>query len=444
MEKRFFLLTLGCAKNQVDSRGIAARLTAAGWRRQEEAEGAGLLICNTCGFITSAKEESIDSILALAAVKAAHPGSRLVVCGCFPQRNGAELAAELPEVDLFLGTDAADTILAALDTRGLAVNPAGTDYDPAVGYDLLPGGKSAYLKIAEGCDNRCAYCAIPLIRGQFRTRPAAAILAEAALLAHEHGVLELNLISQDTSLWHDPGNPAYRLPELLADLEQVPGLEWIRALYLHPAHIDDALIRALGRGGKILPYFDIPVQHLADPVLARMGRRTTWENIRSLVTRIRENVPAAVLRTTCITGFPGETDADFMLLLKRIREIGFDKLGAFRYSQEEGTPAALMPDTVNKKTAAARYRKLMLLQRRISAKRLARHIGSVLPVLIEERLAAADGEAGTLYIGRSPHDAPDVDGAVVVHTGRTEDLTGRIVPVRIGKSSDYDLYGETE
>ena len=437
MAGSFFLLTLGCAKNMVDSRGIRESLVQAGWTSTETAEEADLLICNSCGFITPAKEEAIETILAMGEIKERYPEKKIIMCGCFPQRNAEELAAELPEVDAFFGTDAAEHIAKYPLKERVVVHPHPEGpYTPGTGYDILPGGKSAYLKIAEGCDNCCSYCAIPLIRGSFRARPAADILKEAEYLVREKGILEINLISQDTTAWYDPENQEYRLEQLLRDIAKIEGLAWIRPLYLHPAHLRPEIIDAICSGGKILPYFDLPVQHLSDPILKDMGRKTDWKTIRTLCSTIRAKQPLATLRTTVIAGYPGESDEDFRLLCERLEEIGFDKLGAFAYSPEEGTVAGSRqpePEILVKK----RYDRIMRLQKRISTDRLRNQTGRTVPVLIEEKV---EGEEN-LFIGRSPADAPDVDGCVVV-SSKKEDIIGTIIPVKILRTTEYDLYGE--
>ena len=437
MSGSFFLLTLGCAKNQVDSRGISENLLRAGWHQCEEAEKADLLICNTCAFITPAKEEAIETILAMAEIKQQYPEKKIMMCGCFPQRNAEELAAELPEVDAFFGTDAADTIVAHLNNEKIVVNPhPKTPYTPQIGYDLLPGGRSAYLKIAEGCDNCCSYCAIPIIRGNFRPRPASAIINEAKMLVQEMGILEINLISQDTTMYYDPENPEYRLEHLLNDLNTIEGLSWLRPLYLHPAHLRPEIIETMCSGGKILPYFDLPVQHLSDHILEKMGRMIGWEQIKELCLQIRTASPQATLRTTIIVGYPEETEEDFTLLSSRLQEIHFDKLGAFKYSPEEGTKASSakpLPAILVEK----RYDKIMRLQKQVSMDILSSKCGSSIPVLIEEKV---EGEEN-LYIGRSQADAPDVDGCVVV-SAKKQDIIGTILSVTITQATEYDLYGE--
>lgn len=439
--RTYFLLTLGCPKNQVDSWTLEQRLRSAGYRAVPQPEQAALLIVNTCGFITEAKEESIAAILELAALKHSSPHKRLLVSGCFSQRNAPELARELPEVDAFFGVDCSDELLRHLNDQGLFVYTHDSRPLPADTHGSAPGPGpgSWYLKIGEGCDNRCAYCAIPLIRGPYRPRPARAILAEARRLVSQQGALEINLISQDSARYRAPDREDYTLCRLLDDLEAISGVAWIRVLYLHPAHVDDVLLRRMLQGGKVLPYFDLPVQHLADPLLQSMGRHHTYDDYRRLVDLIRSHNRESSLRSTLIIGFPGETDAHFRLLRERVEQIGFDKLGCFRYSEEDGTDAARRSHKVPAGLAEQRWQEIMELQRSVSARRLARFVGQELPVLIEEQVSDEEG----LALGRSPHDAPDVDGAVVVQSEEVRMLQpGRIVRIMIRKTMEYDLYGE--
>ena len=438
MPALYYLATLGCAKNVVDSADVRRALDAAGWSETGTAELADLLVVNSCGFITPAKQESIDTVLELATRKKA--GARLVMAGCFVQRNAAELAAALPEVDAFFGISFADALAAdplASGPQNLPEPLAGTAYTPGRGYSRDAGPGSAWLKLADGCDNRCSYCAIPLIRGPFRARPAADILAEARLLAGQ-GVAELNLISQDTSRYADPAQAAHDLVWLLDELEKIDGPAWIRLLYLHPATTSDRLLERMTGGGKVLPYFDLPVQALVDETLARMRRRTTWDMLQRQIGRIRELSPVATIRTTLITGYPGESAADQTLTLERMRILAFDKLGCFTYSDEEGTPAAGEAPRIAKSIAARRLHEIMTLQQSISMARLSRHVGQTLPVLVGGPVDA-DGRIS----GRSPADAPDVDGLVkfTLPGGMTPPEPGTVVRVKITGSDAYDLAG---
>lgn len=442
-----YLATLGCAKNVVDSSDVRRAMTAAGWQETDRPSLADLVILNTCGFIKSAKEESIDTILQLAKLK--KPGARLVMAGCFVQRNAAELAKALPEVDAFFGISFADELAENPEFCGvfpLSTPEAGTAYAPCLGASLDAGPGAAWLKISDGCDNRCSYCAIPLIRGPWRPRPAAAILREAAELA-KAGVSEINLISQDSSRYRDPEAAEMDLVRLLDALEEIDGPRWIRVLYLHPATTQARLVSRLLAGGKVVPYFDLPVQALVDSTLERMKRRTSWDDIRRLVDTIRSKNSLATIRTTLITGYPGETATDHALTLKRMEEISFDKLGAFIWSAEEGTAAANEGPRVRPKSAEKRLDEIMRLQQSISARRLRRFRGLTLPVLIGNEPPPAEVEisAGVrICSGRSQGDAPDVDGLVLarIPAGKRVPSPGSFADIRIDSSSEYDLYGE--
>ena len=436
----FFIATQGCAKNAVDSAGAREALLARGWKECPSAREADLIIVNTCGFITPAKEESIEAVLELSAERKA--GAHLVMAGCFVQRNAEELRTALPEVDGFFGINFAEALAADPLFKGLApiVTPAEkTPYHPSPGAEVLSPG-AAWLKLADGCDNRCSYCVIPRIRGPFRARPAAAIIQEARGLAAE-GVVELNLIAQDSSRYADPDNPGSTLLHLLDALEEIEGIEWIRVLYLHPANTHASLVTRMLAGGKVLPYFDLPVQSLIDSTLRRMRRRTTYADIASLAEGIRAKSPDAVIRTTLITGYPGETKHDHSETLKRMRELAFDKLGCFIFSSEEGTDAASEPDQISPKTAAGRYDDIMTAQQEISAGRLKRFVRRSLPVLVCGPLAK---ERPEYFFGRSYQDAPDVDGLVTFKAKQPFPPAGGFVQVRITASEAYDLRGELE
>jgi len=435
--KTFFIETLGCAKNEVDSNNIRHQLLDKGFVEIENPEDADLLITNTCGFIQSAKEESIETILALSEIKKSSNSKRLIVTGCFSQRNSKELAEAIPEVDSFFGVDSAKIMANNIQKSGLFIEKIGNKYKPAVGYSFLENSKSsAYLKIAEGCSNRCTYCAIPIIRGDYRSRPATDIIKEAIELGIK-GITEINLISQDCSNYQDPENNEYKLNHLLEELEKVPFIKWIRVLYLHPAHITSEIIEKMSAGQKTLPYFDIPVQHLSNNMLKTMNRSTNFDKIDNLIKKIREATSEAVIRTTVISGFPGETEEDFNFLYKKLKKIEFDILGCFVYSNEEGTVAANFKDQIPEDVAQIRFEKIMALQAGISEKRLQKQINRTIPVIIEEKVK----EEEYLYIGRSKFFAPDVDGSVVVEATHELEI-GAIVNVTIVKSMQYDLYGE--
>jgi ribosomal protein S12 methylthiotransferase len=445
-----FLASLGCAKNAVDSADARRALLAAGWDETDTPALADMILVNTCGFITPAKQESIDTVLRLAECK--KPGARLVMAGCFVQRNAADLAEALPEVDAFFGINFAEMLAAQPDFSGIAPISWATKaepYSPRLGTSFDAGPGAAWLKISDGCDNCCSYCAIPLIRGPFRARASRDILREAKDLA-QAGIQEINIISQDTSRYADPEDAAFTLIRLLDALEEIDGPRWIRLLYLHPATTSPELVTRMLAGGKVVPYFDLPAQALVDSSLQRMQRRVTYADILRLVDSIRSRNEAATIRSTLITGYPGETARDHALTIQRMHEISLDKLGAFAWSPEEGTPAARERPRVRPATAEQRLDEIMRTQQEISASRLTRYIGKTLPVLICGSTATKDvppsgiktGDAAVW--GRSPADAPDVDGLVCASVLPEKKLpkSGSFADIRISVSSEYDLYGE--
>ena len=428
---RIHLASLGCAKNLVDSERILARLASAGAVVGAGAEEADIIIVNTCGFIAPAKTESIETILELAEHKKRGRCRLLLVMGCLAQRYGAELRERMPEVDGVFGLGGDEAIAKAC---GLSKAKAGSaDH----GRLLLTPKHSAYLRIADGCDNRCAYCTIPLIRGPFRSRPITEVLGEAEQLA-DLGVRELNLIGQDTTMY---GTDLYGRPqiaELLARVSKVPGVKWVRLLYTHPAHFSDALIDSLAGIPKVCPYVDLPLQHLDDAILKRMGRRVTQAQCLDLIERIRERIPGVAIRTTFIVGFPGETPAQFNELLRLVREIRFDHLGAFAYSREEDTAAARMRGQVSERAKAVRLGKLMRAQQEIVFAKNRSMIGETVQVMIDQR----DANGKDVWFGRTRTQAPDVDNVTVV-TGRGL-RPGRFVKARIVGTRGYDLLARKE
>ena len=432
---KFFILTLGCSKNEVDSESIVYSLEAKGLEKSDTPEDADYLIVNTCGFINSAKEESINNILELAELKKYGSDKKLIVTGCFSQISSGDLKLELPEVDSFFGVGQFKALADSVDSSGVFIkSPEEAEINP--GRKGVPS-VSAYIKIAEGCDNNCSYCVIPKIRGSYRSRSIDDIVSEAKSMVNDSGVKELNIISQDSAVYRDSDDPSLRLESLLGRLEEIDGLEWIRVLYLHPAHLSDSLIDKITSSKKVCSYFDIPVQHLSDTVLDGMKRRVNFKRIDELVRRIRGKSSDNVIRTSIILGFPGETEDDFALLIDRIKQIEFDKLGCFTYSRESGAEASEFNNQVSQDIKESRLEKVMLLQSEISEKRMRRFIGKTLSVLIEEKV---EGESD-LYLGRSRYDAPDVDGVVVVNAGNNKILPGSIERVRIEKTMQYDLYG---
>ncbi|MDJ0782144.1 MAG: 30S ribosomal protein S12 methylthiotransferase RimO [Desulfosarcinaceae bacterium] len=439
---KVYLESLGCARNQVDSEEMLARLDAAGWQRTSAPAGADAIVVNTCCFIESAADESIETILSLAAHKKSGRCRKLVVTGCLPERYREATATELPEVDAFLGTGAFDQIAAVLADdlpSGHCLLP-----DP----DTLPSGQiqlrassaphTAYLKIAEGCSRGCTYCIIPRLRGRQRSRPMPVVLAEAAHLA-AGGARELSLVAQDSTAYGRDLDPPVRLAALVAALAAASPDVWIRLLYGHPLSLHDTLLAEVGRWPNICPYFDIPIQHSSSPVLRRMGRGYNREALVQLFAKIRREVPGAILRTTVIVGFPGETEADFEDLLAFVSAIRFDHLGVFTYSDAEDLPSHHLSDPVPETIAAVRYNRLMALQQEISGRCLARFDGATLPVLVEEE------EEPGLWVGRTMAQAPEVDGVTYIRTDPARPAPlGAVVAVKVVDTLEYDLIGELD
>lgn len=441
---KFFLLSLGCPKNEVDAECMSSLLKNGGYRFVTDPREADFLIVNTCAFIESAKREAIDAILDLAAVKAeiAETGRNafLIVSGCLPQRYAKEIAEELPEVDAIVGTAEFHRIVPVcerLKAEGAwlwDVPPRGSTLEHLKrGHSPSPDQAFAWLKIAEGCSNACAFCAIPGIRGRMISRPAEEIVEEAKAFARS-GFRELIVVAQDTTRYGQDlyGKPS--LTALLSELVKIDGISCLRLMYVYGDVFSDELIELMKNEEKILPYLDIPIQHASNSVLAAMRRRDTKESLRSLIHKLREAMPELILRTTVMVGFPGERDEDFRELLEFMREIRFDRLGCFIYSPEEGTVAAKMPQQVPLQIAEDRQKKVMELQRAISAEANQRRIGSVTEVLLEG--IRADGLA---FTGRSYGEAPDIDPAIHV-LAQTPDLKiGDFVPCRIVNADEYEL-----
>jgi len=427
---RVALLTLGCAKNVVDSEQIASLLERAGVEVCHAVSGSDAVVVNTCGFIDPAKEESIGVVLEAAALKGAEGPRALVVTGCLTERYGQELAGLLPEADALVGIDPVAAAHAVLRALELPVDR--TSSSPLLRSRRLTPSAWGYLRISHGCDNRCAYCAIPLIRGPLRSVPRDEVLAEARYLA-SHGVRELNVIAQDTAAYGLDLDGRQGVHLLLRDLCRVPELTWVRLLYAHPAHVYDEMIAVIAGEEKICPYVDLPLQHANDSVLSRMGRKTTRSQIEQLVETLRERIPGVTLRTTFLTGFPGETDAEFEELLQFVRDMRFDRVGCFPYSREEGTPAADMPNQLPEKVAQERCDAVMAAQQPVAFEWAAARIGSRELVLMEEGAPNDDG----LPPARSRAEAPDVDPLVFVD-GDDIPPPGAFVEVKIIGSQGYD------
>jgi ribosomal protein S12 methylthiotransferase len=446
--RKLHLVSLGCAKNQVDSEVMLGRLKQAGWLPTDNPDEAHAIVINTCCFIESASEESIDTIVELADYKKHGRCRRLVVTGCLPERYREKIAQSLPEVDAFLGTGAFDQIELALDPGAASdavvlPDPDRACIDRAHTPRVLTAGHMAYLKIAEGCSKSCTYCIIRKLRGRHRSRAPEDVVTEARELV-ALGVRELVLVAQDTTSYGIDLGPPTTLGSLIHHLAAIPGTgrrkepPWIRVLYGHPESVDEGFIRSVGEHPNVCPYFDIPIQHASARILKRMGRRYGPEELRRLFRRIREIVPGAALRTTVIVGFPGETDRDFQAVLDFIEEIRFDHLGAFVYSDADDLPSHRMRGHVPPATAQDRYDQLMSAQMDIAAEKNQKHIGKTFRVLVEEDLG------NHLFAGRTAFQAPEVDGVTYVNTAQCglPLPIGRFALARINDALEYDLMGE--
>ena len=448
--KNVLFISLGCDKNLVDSEKMLGLLNAAGYQVAQEESEADAIVVNTCCFIHDAKEESIETILEMAEWKKRGRLKALVVTGCMAQRYQEEINQEIPEVDAVIGTTGYTEIVPILDEILGTVEASQKERNSFVNccpsIDLLPdsladkrvvttGGYTAYLKIAEGCNKRCTYCIIPYIRGHYRSFPMEDLLEEAQRLA-EGGVKELILIAQETTVYGMDCYGRKALPELLTKLCKIDGIEWIRILYCYPEEITDELIDVMKKEKKICHYLDIPIQHSEDTILKRMGRRTDRAELVSLVKKLRREIPDIVLRTTLITGFPGETEEEFNNMVDFVDKMEFDRLGVFPYSAEEGTKAAEMDNQIAPDIKESRRDEIMALQQEISAEKAESHIGQEMSVLIEGYLYEDD-----IYIGRTYMDAPKVDGNVFVRA-QEELISGDMVPVRITGANEYDLMGD--
>ena len=455
--KNVLFVSLGCDKNLVDSEKMLGLLNEAGYRVAQEESEADAIVINTCCFIHDAKEESVETILEMAEWKKKGRLKALIVTGCMAQRYQDEIQQEIPEVDAVIGTTGYTEIVPILDE--ILAEAEASQKEAAVeepkeksfvnccpSIDLLPasladkrvvttGGYTAYLKIAEGCNKRCTYCIIPYIRGHYRSFPMEDLLEEARKLA-EGGVKELILIAQETTVYGMDCYGRKALPELLTKLCEIEGIEWIRILYCYPEEITDELIAVMKKEKKICHYLDIPIQHSEDTILKRMGRRTNRAELVSLVEKLRKEIPDIVLRTTLITGFPGETEEEFKNMVDFVDSMEFDRLGVFPYSAEEGTKAAEMDGQITEEVKESRRDEIMALQQEISADKAASRIDDEMSVLIEGYLYEDD-----IYIGRTYMDAPKVDGNVFVRA-EEELISGDIVPVRITGANEYDLMGD--
>ena len=445
-------VSLGCSKNLIDTEIAIGHFKSNKYEIENNPEKAEIIVINTCGFIESAKEEAINTILEMAEYKK-KKCKYLIVMGCLVQRYYEELIKALPEVDLFIKIDEYDKMwekiekLIKEDSVEISTTntckkiteikplpmPTRNEFFERI---VTTGTNYAYLKIGEGCSNKCTYCAIPYIRGPFVSRPQEEIIEEAKILA-DKGIKEIIIIAQDTTKYGIDIYGEPKLAELLKKISEIPEIRWIRFLYSYPEGITDELIQTVKNNEKICKYFDIPIQHISDSILKKMNRRTNKKQIESLIEKLRKEIPNVTLRTSLIVGFPGEKQKDFDELCEFVRTAKFDKLGAFMYSKEEGTPAAKLPEQIHGNTKKSRYNKIMEIQQKISNENLKNKIGQKFEVLIED--ISFDGK---YLIGRTKQDVPDIDGIIYVKNQDKRNLVNQFIKVHIIEVKDYDLIGE--
>lgn len=433
------LESLGCSKNLVDAEIMMGILNRKGYKLVGEFEEADIILVNTCGFIESAKQESIDTILDLAQLKENGNLKLLIVTGCLAQRYAKELQAEIPEIDAIVGTGSyqqIDEIIANLEKENniVSLNDIEFAYNEDLPRYVTTPEYMAYLKIGEGCDNHCTYCIIPKLRGRYRSRKMEDIIKEAKDLASK-GVKELVVIAQDTTKYGLDLYGEVKLPQLLEELAQIDGIKWIRIMYSYPESITEELVKVIKKYDNICNYFDMPIQHASNKVLKLMNRHTTKEDVKSKVEMIRKYIPDATLRTTIIVGFPGETDEDFNELVEFAKDMKFDRLGAFAYSREEDTPADKLPNHLDEDVKLQRRDQLMLVQQEISQNLNAQKIDNEYEVLIEEQIE------DKVYIGRTQGDAEEIDSIVYVKSENQLEI-GSFVKVKINNALEYDLMGD--
>ncbi|MCI8317395.1 MAG: 30S ribosomal protein S12 methylthiotransferase RimO [Lachnospiraceae bacterium] len=437
---KIFFVSLGCDKNLVDSEEMLGLLGSRGYTFTDDETEADVIVINTCCFINDAKEESVQTILEMAEYKKAGSCKALIVTGCMAQRYRQEILDEIEEVDMVLGTTAYEEIVQAVEqavggARAVEEKPLAYLPQPGESRILTTGGHFAYLKIAEGCNKCCTYCIIPKLRGKYRSVPMERLIAQAKMLA-EQGVKELILVAQETTVYGMDLYGRKSLHLLLEALCKISGIRWIRVLYCYPEEIYDELIETMKREPKICHYLDLPIQHASDAVLRRMGRRTTKQDLLSIIEKLRREIPDIVLRTTLIAGFPGETQEQHEELMDFIDEVEFDRLGVFAYSQEEDTPAAGMPDQIDEETKLARQEALMELQQEIAFEKAEAMVGRTVIAMVEGSVADEDA-----YVARTYGDAPNVDGLLFINTGEMLH-SGDFAKVRITGAAEYDLIGE--
>lgn len=446
--KKVGFVSLGCPKNLVDSEVMMGQLAQAGYQITNSEEDADTIVVNTCGFIESAKQESVEAILDATRLKSEGKAKRVIVAGCLVERYRDDLMKELPEVDAFIGTSQLDDILKAadekVDPRSLPILPIGNKtstylYDEYTPRLRATDSYTAFIKIAEGCDRPCAFCSIPSMRGSFRSRRFGSIMKEAEDLAKQ-GVKELVLIAQDSSRYGEDLGEVDALPGLIRALGAIEDIEWVRVMYAYPTHISDSFLAAIHETTKAVKYLDMPLQHASRNVLKLMKRGGTRESLEKLIRRVREKVPGIAIRTTFIVGFPGETEEDFEELIKFVQNCRFDNLGVFTYSDEEGTPAYDLPGKVDQKIAKQRRNRLMKEQAKISKRNNLTKIGNTYRVLFE----GLSQESDLLFQGRLEGQAQEIDGYILIND-MPEDLEpriGAIYDVRITEAHEYDLVGE--
>lgn len=437
---KILFISLGCDKNLVDTEVMLGMLASRGYEMTNDEQEADIIVINTCCFIHDAKEESIQNILEMAEYKKNGSAKALIVTGCMAERYRQEILDEIPEVDEVLGTTAYDHILDAVDAALAGQHEVMTaDLDalplPETKRLVTTGGHFAYLKIAEGCDKHCTYCIIPKIRGNFRSVPMERLLKEAQDLA-EQGVKELILVAQETTLYGKDLYGEKSLPKLLRELCKISGIRWIRILYCYPEEITDELIQVMKEEPKICHYLDLPIQHANDTILKRMGRRTSKQELIDIVQKLRKEIPDICLRTTLITGFPGETQEQHEEVMEFIDTLEFDRLGAFTYSPEEDTPAATFEDQIDEEVKEDRQADIMELQQEIAFDKAEDMIGREVLVMIEGKVADENA-----YVGRTYRDAPNVDGLIFINTD-VELISGDFAKVKVTGALDYDLIGE--
>ena len=437
---KIMFISLGCDKNLVDTEMMLGMLAEKGYQFTDDEQEAEIVVVNTCCFIGDAKEESINTLIEIGRLKETANVKMLIAAGCLAQRYRKEIREQIPEVDVIIGTMAIDKIVEAVEeyqTKQYTTFVEDIDRTPVSGKKrvVTTGGHYAYMKIAEGCDKRCSFCIIPKVRGSYRSIPMETLLKEANTLV-EQGVKELILVAQETTLYGTDLYGKKSLPELLRKLSEIRGLYWIRILYCYPEEITEELIDTIAELPKVCHYLDIPIQHASDKILKRMGRRTNQQQLKDKIAMIRSKIPDMCLRTTLITGFPGESQEDHEQSMAFVDEMEFDRLGVFTYSAEEDTPAAGFPDQIEEEVKKDRQADIMELQQEIAFEKAEGMTGQDVLVMIEGKVADENA-----YVGRTYKDAPNVDGLVFVNTDR-ELMTGDFVPVHITGSYEYDLIGE--